>query len=338
MDFDDYETLPTSSTATHMVAGSFAGIMEHCLMYPVDSVKTRMQSLRPHPKARYRNIAEAFSKMVRHEGLFRPVRGIPAVMVAAGPAHALHFSCYEKMKRVLSGTENGVGNPIAQGLAGAFSTVLHDAVMNPAEVVKQRMQMYGSPYQTCSDCFRKVIRSEGAHALYRSYTTQLTMNIPFQSVHFMTYEFCQDLSNHQRTYNPMAHMLSGAVSGAVAAAVTNPLDVCKTLLNTQEQQVVSSLNAKQTHISGLVNAFCTVYRFGGFKGFFRGLKARVIYQVPSAAISWSVYEFFKYTLALKYQNRQHSYKQDHTSLIAHASSIENTSSPPIAAIPVVYSK
>jgi len=37
---DDYESLPSNSTpTTHMVAGAFAGIMEHCLMYPVDCVK-----------------------------------------------------------------------------------------------------------------------------------------------------------------------------------------------------------------------------------------------------------------------------------------------------------
>lgn len=338
MDFDDYETLPSSSTAIHMVAGSFAGIMEHCLMYPVDSVKTRMQSLKPHPKARYRNIPEAFSKMMRHEGVLRPVRGMPAVMLAAGPAHALHFSCYEKAKRLFSGTENGVGNPLAQGLAAGLSTLLHDAIMNPAEVVKQRMQMYGSPYRTCSDCFLKVVRTEGVRALYRSYTTQLTMNVPFQSIHFMTYEFCQDLTNHHRTYNPMAHMVSGAISGAFAAALTNPLDVCKTLLNTQEQQVLNSLKSKQAHINGLINAVATIYRFGGLKGYFRGLKARVIYQVPSAAISWSVYEFFKYTLALNYQSHQHNYKSDHSSLIAHASSIDNAGPRPIAGLPVAYNK
>lgn len=41
MEFDDYETLPTSSVYTHMIAGAFAGIMEHCVMYPLDSVKVR---------------------------------------------------------------------------------------------------------------------------------------------------------------------------------------------------------------------------------------------------------------------------------------------------------
>lgn len=36
----DYEGLPQGvSTSTHMLAGSVAGIMEHCLMYPIDCVK-----------------------------------------------------------------------------------------------------------------------------------------------------------------------------------------------------------------------------------------------------------------------------------------------------------
>jgi len=39
-DADDYESLPpTSSVSTHMLAGAAAGIMEHCVMYPVDCVK-----------------------------------------------------------------------------------------------------------------------------------------------------------------------------------------------------------------------------------------------------------------------------------------------------------
>lgn len=39
MNFDDYEQLPTPSTATNMIAGGAAGILEHCVMYPVDSIK-----------------------------------------------------------------------------------------------------------------------------------------------------------------------------------------------------------------------------------------------------------------------------------------------------------
>lgn len=41
MNSDDYETLPTDNVLTHMIAGCIAGVMEHCVMYPLDSVKVR---------------------------------------------------------------------------------------------------------------------------------------------------------------------------------------------------------------------------------------------------------------------------------------------------------
>ena len=157
-------------------------------------------------------------------------------------------------------------------------------------VVKQRLQMYNSPYKSVLDCIVKVYRAEGAKAFYRSYTTQLTMNVPFQSVHFMIYEFSQTITNPDRRYNPPAHMVSGAVAGAVAAAITTPLDVCKTFLNTNPNQ------GKESG-TGLMHSIRTVYKLGGASGFFRGMNARVLYQMPSTAICWSMYEFFKYFLS-----------------------------------------
>lgn len=42
--------------------------------------------------------------------------------------------------------------------------------------------------------------------------------------------------NKERKYNPVVHVFAGGAAGAVASAVTTPLDVMKTLLNTQETQ------------------------------------------------------------------------------------------------------
>ncbi|NWZ96030.1 MFRN1 protein, partial [Nesospiza acunhae] len=282
---------------THMVAGAVAGIMEHTIMYPVDSVKTRMQSLQPDPKAQYRGVYEALRRMVLTEGFWRPLRGIDITMLGAGPAHALYFACYEKMKKSLSDILQPGGNShLANGIAGSVATLLHDAVMNPAEaVVKQRLQMFNSPYTSVLGCVRTVHRTEGLGAFYRSYTTQLTMNVPFQAIHFITYELMQEHLNPHRQYHPQSHIVAGAVAGAVAAAATTPLDVCKTLLNTQENTALSSLKIRG-HLSGMANAFSTVYQLGGLPGFFKGVQARVIYQMPSTAIAWSVYEFFKYFL------------------------------------------
>lgn len=51
-----------------------------------------------------------------------------------------------------------------------------------------------------------------------------------------------------------------------------------------------------TKVVGLWSAAGTVLRLAGPPGFFQGLRARVLYQMPSTAISWSVYEFFKHYL------------------------------------------
>ena len=141
-----------------------------------------MQSLRVRPA--YRGPMDALFKMVSTEGIWRPVRGIQAVFMGAGPAHAMYFACYESSKTVLE-AKLGHG-PMAHALAGSAAAVFHDAVMNPAEVVKQRMQMFSSPYRSCTQCFVDIWRKEGPGAFYRSYLTQLTMNVPFQVciIHF----------------------------------------------------------------------------------------------------------------------------------------------------------
>ncbi|KAM9857210.1 mitoferrin-2-like [Aulostomus maculatus] len=319
----EYEGLPQgAATSTHMLAGSVAGIMEHCLMYPIDCVKTRMQSLHPEPGARYRNVMDALRQIVRTEGVWRPIRGVNVLAVGAGPAHALYFACYEKIKFSLSDAIHpGTNSHFANGVAGCMATVIHDAIMNPAEVVKQRIQMFNSPYRGVLDCVGSTLRQEGPAAFYRSYTTQLTMNVPFQALHFMTYEYLQELLNPHRQYNPSSHVVSGALAGALAAAATTPLDVCKTLLNTQEAQTIHVIQAEAAtpagavgaatasapgsrHISGLGEAFRTVYRMGGVPAFFKGVQARVIYQMPSTAISWSVYEFFKYIITKRQHERR----------------------------------
>jgi Mitochondrial carrier protein len=78
-------------------------------------------------------------------------------------------------------------------ISGTLATLIHDAISNPTEVIKQRLQMYNSPYKSVVECARKVFEQEGFSAFYRSYTTQLVMNLPYQAIHFSTYEFFQKM-------------------------------------------------------------------------------------------------------------------------------------------------
>lgn len=60
--------------------------------------QTRMQSLTGFGGPAYRGVTETLVGMIRQEGILRPVRGMSALVVGAGPAHALYFSCYEYSK------------------------------------------------------------------------------------------------------------------------------------------------------------------------------------------------------------------------------------------------
>uniref|UniRef100_A0A8D8SIV4 Mitoferrin n=1 Tax=Cacopsylla melanoneura TaxID=428564 RepID=A0A8D8SIV4_9HEMI len=278
-----YETLESKLIGIHLLAGASAGVMEHIIVYPLDTVKTRMQSM---TQKSYKGIIESLRHMMTKEGILRPIRGLNVVIAGTGPAHALYFSSYEFTKYFVSNNFR-VNDNISYGAAGVIATLLHDAIHVPTDVVKQRLQMYDSPYRNVIDCIVRVHKQEGLAAFFRSFSTQLVMNIPFHTSHFIAYEFAQNISNPERHYNVLTHVISGGLAGGVAAAVTTPLDVCKTFLNTQPTGET---------VSGLRNAIAYVYRLGGLAGFFKGTKARVLYTMPSTAICWSTYETFKHFL------------------------------------------
>lgn len=173
------------------------------------------------------------------------------------------------------------------GATTVFSIPVTVCSVSRVAVVKQRLQMLNSQYRGVWECARHVYRTEGARAFYRSYGTQVAMNVPFQALHFVTYEWCQSILNPRRQYSPAAHALSGAAAGALAAAATTPLDVCKTVLNTQEA----------ARAEGLVQAAAQVLRATGPLGFLKGVRPRVLYQMPAAAICWFTYETFKHAFA-----------------------------------------
>lgn len=89
---------------------------QYDLISKISLWQTRMQSLQPEPAARYKNVMDALHRIVATEGVWRPMRGLNATAVGAGPAHALYFACYEKLKKTLSDVIHpGANSHVANG-------------------------------------------------------------------------------------------------------------------------------------------------------------------------------------------------------------------------------
>jgi len=285
----EYEALPTNAGfGVNMLAGALAGITEHAVMFPVDSIKTRMQVFATSPAAVYTGVGNAFTRISSTEGMRALWRGVSSVILGAGPAHAVHFGTYEAVKELAGANEAG-NHWIATSVAGASATVASDALMNPFDVIKQRMQVHKSEFRSVFTCARVVYRNEGLNAFYVSYPTTLTMTVPFTAVQFTVYEELKRLLNPSGAYSPTTHMIAGGLAGGIAAGVTTPLDVAKTLLQTRG----SSADAEIRGTKGMMDAFRIIWQRDGLKGFARGLTPRVMTFMPSNALCWLSYEFFK---------------------------------------------
>jgi solute carrier family 25 iron transporter 28/37 len=288
------------SFRTFLLAGALAGTAEHTGLYPFDTVKTHLQATtvsRDSPALTMRAGATAIYRKTGVRGFFR---GLSAVVGGAAPAHAVYFSAYEVAKKRFRIEDHREVSPLCEpapyqparsAAAGIVASMAGDFFHVPMDTVKQRMQLGARKYSSAAACVRSVVRNEGARALWASYSTTLAMSVPYSAAYFSAYEsLCKLMyaNSGVSEYDASNHFAAGAGAGMVAAALTNPLDVAKTRLQTQGETGV--------RYRGLVDSLRQIVQREGLRGCFAGVKPRMVFHSTSGALSWSVYEWAKFML------------------------------------------
>ena len=138
---EDWEEWDPSRTSflVHMFSGSIAGLAEHVLMFPIDTMKTHIQTRQSQSSFKFPVIKE-LKMMLRHGGMRGLFRGMSSVIYGAGPAHAAYFSIYEMSKKTFD-IKKDKSIPFRSALSGALATLSHDMIITPIDVVKQRLQV-----------------------------------------------------------------------------------------------------------------------------------------------------------------------------------------------------
>mmetsp|Transcript_22810 Transcript_22810/g.31589 ORF Transcript_22810/g.31589 Transcript_22810/m.31589 type:complete len:341 (-) Transcript_22810:281-1303(-) len=324
LEWEDWDP-EKGSFAVHMVAGSCAGVVEHCSMYPIDTLKTHVQCHKPRQECSSRFICRSFSAIdfIQKQGVLRLWRGVNTMILGCIPAHAAYFSVVELCKESFGVNRPG-HHPLAAAATGAIASVFHDGIMTPLDVVKQRLQL--GYYRGIRDCARTVYRTEGAQAFFVSLPITLAMNIPYGCIMVATNESLKRVLRPGGDYDLGTHMAAGTGAGAAASLVTTPLDVVKTRLQVQratagaaaadfghgrpagrgvgQTRPTATVTAAQLgaarleprpralglKYSGVAAAARAVWEREGPRGFYRGALPRLCVQAPSVAISWTAYE------------------------------------------------
>jgi solute carrier family 25 iron transporter 28/37 len=83
-------------------------------------------------------------RRLMREGMCAPWKGSGTVLIGCIPAHAAYFSIYESLKLRLSTAAGSNDHPLAASAAVAVAAVVHDSIMTPMDVMKQRLQVGAS--------------------------------------------------------------------------------------------------------------------------------------------------------------------------------------------------
>jgi len=253
-----------------LLAGAGAGLVVDLTLFPVDTLKTRLQS------------AQGFSAAGGLRGCYK---GLSAIAVGAAPGAALFFATYESVRRLAS-TDGQPPTATVNMAAAALGEVAACAVRVPCDVVKQRAQVArsggaGQPLALLA----AAVRTEGLRAgLYRGFASTVLREVPFSLVQFPLWEALKSSwAGVGGQVAPWQSALCGALAGGVAASLTTPLDVAKTRI----MLAPAGSALAGGHIGA---ALLLVHQEKGVAGLFAGLLPRVTLISVGGALFLGVYD------------------------------------------------
>ena len=264
-------------------AGAIAGTSVDLSLYPIDTLKTRLQS----------------SKGFQASGGFRGIyAGVGSATLGAAPGAALFFVAYEATKLVFRERREAIAlrndvrlrewtEPLEQMAAASVGEIAACAVRVPTEVVKQRAQalQYKSSFSALQAILvqRKVVGSFGVwQELYRGWNITVMREVPFTIIQFPLWEAMKEWrrrSEGREFVTALESAVFGSLAGAVAAGVTTPLDVLKTRMMLAKE--------KQKMLPMLVQ----ILRQSGPRAFLAGVGPRVAWISIGGAIFLGSYQY-----------------------------------------------
>jgi solute carrier family 25 S-adenosylmethionine transporter 26 len=311
----------------NVLAGGSAGMAVDFILYPLDTIKTRLQARPPSP-APATPAAAAPAPAPAPAAVRGFYRGLASAMLGSFPGAATFWTVYSAAKQALAPLlpEATHGLLVPAGAATAAELAV-SAVRNPFEVVKQQLQ--AGLHARSRDAVRAIVRADGLRGLYAGWGSTVARDVPFDCVQFVLYEaLTRALAQHRRSRRAAAgggggapppqasdgrgggggggelalweNSALGMLSGGVAAALTTPLDVVKTRLMTQAGQPQPQPaggggggGGRERRYAGWLDALRRIAAEEGPGALLAGVRPRVLWISLGGAVFFGAFEEFR---------------------------------------------
>ena len=267
-------------------SGSIAGGVSRTLTAPIDRLKTLMQAAPPGQAGG--GLVDGMRAIYREGGLPAFFRGNSVNVMKIAPETSLKFVAFDQLKGSVAKDRDNVTvgeRLVAGGAAGAIA----QAAIYPLEITKTRMAVSApGVYSGIADCLRKIVRGEGAGALYQGLSTSLVGIVPYAGIDLAMNSVLKDMATRiykARDAEPsvFAVLACGMVSSTTAMLATYPLNLVRTRLQ------ASGMPGSPTY-AGPLDCFRQTVQAGGLRALYQGIVPNMLKVLPATSISYAVYD------------------------------------------------
>lgn len=185
------------------VAGGIGGMISQFAVYPIDTLKFRMQcetvSGGLHGN---RLIIATAKKMWRTGGIVAYYRGLPMGIFGIFPYSAIDLGTFEYLKRAVARRnaknrscheEDAQPGGFMTAAIGGFSGAIGASSVYPLNLLRTRLQSQGTvlhprTYTGIVDVTRQTIKGEGVRGLFKGLTPNLLKVVPAVSITYVVYD------------------------------------------------------------------------------------------------------------------------------------------------------
>lgn len=267
---------PRPSFATSLCAGALAGTTVNVSLFPLDTIKTRLQ---------------APSGFTAAGGFRRLHQGLASAAVGSAPTAALFFCSYEVLKPTLAAARGwDQDSPSVHIIAASVAEAVACIANVPTENVKQKLQV--GRFGGTVACVKEILQTQGAMGFFRGYSATIAREVPFAAIQFPVFEAlkgCWGRSQPGQSVDAYQAAVCGSVAGALAGLATCPLDVAKTRL-------MLGTDRHGRAYTGMLSTLQRIYVEGGAAGLFAGVGPRVAWMSAGGFVFLGSYEQAKASL------------------------------------------
>ncbi|XP_021274945.1 probable mitochondrial adenine nucleotide transporter BTL3 [Herrania umbratica] len=296
------------NTTKHLWAGAVAAMVSRTFIAPMERLK-----LEYIVRGEQKNLIELIKSISSLEGLKGFWKGNFINILRTAPFKAINFYAYDTYRsQLLKFSGNEEATNFQRFLSGAAAGITATLLCLPMDTIRTVMVAPGGEaLGGLIGAFRHMIQTEGFFSLYKGLVPSIISMAPSGAVFYGVYDILKSAYLHspegrkriqdmkqggqelnafeQLELGPIRTLLYGAIAGACSEAATYPFEVVRRHLQMQ---------VRATKLSALATCVRIVEQ-GGISALYAGLVPSLLQVLPSAAISYLVYEFMKIVLKVE---------------------------------------